>query len=777
MEKNKNKFSSVSLNKIHKIYSITNIITIIFSISSIIILMNILFYKLSDDNDKLIYEKNEVIYKFLINTSLSRILILANSETFIDYIRSDKYNKSKLENDVLILLLNNLDFNTKGFDIYDSEFKLLLSIGRKSETYFTLSACYLNDKVNFYLGRCQSSIKVYLNDSYILKMMNELTNNKINFAAENIFNRNYILSKGQNINGLKLIDTKNSGISYDENISCKGCGKKYVFMFSIFVIFMCIIYYVLIKYYFNKLIYRPISSLIDYLEENSSETPVGLKEVELIASKVDFFKNKVIKNEKEKSREVITKYAQIAHDIRSPLVALDIFLRKNSKLVPEEYRVVMRNSLQRIQDIANSLLTKHKEANQIDNFPDEKFSVQLLSSVVESLVSEKRMQYRDYLNISIEENFTEDSYGLFSLIQINEFKRVLSNIINNAIESFLEKKNGKIKISLFSENNENYIIISDNGCGIPEIILHDLLIKNITYNKNNGNGLGLIHAKTVIDRNKGNVSISSNENVGTEVKISFPISHPPKWFISELNIKNISNIVIVDDDSSIHNIWEERFNVYKNSVFTFEIIHFSIPELFIDWLKEKNEIANFLFLIDFEFINSSINGIKLINNLNLYKNSILVTSRFEDKDVIENCLNLNIKILPKNLTYLIPIVSREYEIDKFQRIEAILIDDDEFIHDLWKLELRNNNIDYFYCADDFIKNMNDYNNNIMIFIDSELGKAVKGEEYAKEIYTKGFKNIILCTSYPKEIFNNKFPWIKIIRGKEPPTDFQIFNIS
>src|SRR5262249_4633779 len=57
---------------------------------------------------------------------------------------------------------------------------------------------------------------------------------------------------------------------------------------------------------------------------------------------------------------------QVSHDIRSPLAALNMFLPAAEEIA-EEQRLVVRNAIQRIQDIANDLLHKSQSAVSSDN--------------------------------------------------------------------------------------------------------------------------------------------------------------------------------------------------------------------------------------------------------------------------------------------------------------------------------------------------------------------------------------------------------------------------
>jgi len=76
--------------------------------------------------------------------------------------------------------------------------------------------------------------------------------------------------------------------------------------------------------------------------------------------------------------------AQVAHDIRSPLAALDSSLNDISQL-PEEKRIIIRNAINRIRDIANNLLEKYrynsKEKFDFDNNQTKNLKTCLISTL------------------------------------------------------------------------------------------------------------------------------------------------------------------------------------------------------------------------------------------------------------------------------------------------------------------------------------------------------------------------------------------------------------
>ncbi len=363
--------------------------------------------------------------------------------------------------------------------------------------------------------------------------------------------------------------------------------------------------------------------------------------------------------------------AQLAHDIRSPLAALNV-IEPDLQTLPEDARVLLRSAIGRIRDIANNLLDKDREFHQKANHDSkttqdaahdptqdpaithaEPLSEHLLSSLIDPLITEKRMQYRSQMEIEIEANIDATSYGLFANIQPTEFKRVLSNLINNSVEALEDV--GKISLSLSGGDHKIQIQIQDNGKGIPPEILEKIGKRGESHGKVGGSGLGLYHARTSVQSWGGELSIQSNER-GTTVIITLPSVHPPEWFVSEIKLLPNSTVIILDDDSSIHHIWRARFESLHVNKQGITVHHFSTPEAVQEWFISKPVAASAeLYLLDFELLGQTDNGLDLSETLGITKQSILVTSRFEESKIRERCQKLGVKLIPKGLAGFVPI--------------------------------------------------------------------------------------------------------------------------
>ena len=453
---------------------------------------------------------------------------------------------------------------------------------------------------------------------------------------------------------------------------------------------------------------------------------------------------------------------QVAHDIRSPLSALDTAINDISSFPSDKRQIILR-SVSRIHDIANDLLSKNREnINTTARTKSLNFEKILLSDLINSIASEKRVLCRNSKNIDINFETNSDNYGIFANLDEIEFSRALSNLLNNSIEA-LPIQEGKIEITFFKTDMEGddlfTLKISDNGKGIPSTILKKLGTSGFSFEKETGSGLGIYHAKKLIDDLGGNFHIESSEGIGTEISITLPITKSPEIFPDSIEFSSNDYIIVLDDDQSVHEIWKERFKNHIN------LITFSNPDHLIAWNFPEDSKAS-LYLIDYEFLHRNTNGIEIIKSLNIAKKSVLVTSRYVDNHIQDSCKELGIKLLPKGLAGFVPIIKK----DKTEKQAThVLLDDDELVRLSWESSAKNANIHLktFERSDDLLQNLESLDHNTKFYVDSNLEEEILGEEVAKKIFDKGYKNIILATGYKKENFSH-VSFVKDIIGKSAP---------
>ncbi len=443
---------------------------------------------------------------------------------------------------------------------------------------------------------------------------------------------------------------------------------------------------------------------------------------------------------------------QLQHDIQSPLTYLENFFDEIKTKIPEDLRIESRQAFNRVQDIVNGL--KVNPSTPIIEESKEK-EILCIYPLLKRIISEKRNEHKSLNDIKIDLSYNEHK-DLFVDIKKSDFLRAMSNLINNSIEA--KKPNGilKIDIDLFERNDKVIILIKDNGTGIPSDKLNSIFEYGVSINKDKGNGLGLFQVKQHINDHNGQISINSDQENGTEILISLPLAPAPQWYQSSFQTMT-KNIVIVDDEESIHNLWKEK--LAKSD---FNISFIKSPSHFEHWANQKG-LNGFYFIFDYEFLNEPMNGIDLIKKYDLSKNSTLVTSHFLNSDIQKDCLTNNIKLIPKESILFIQLRFFENRI-----LSHVLIDDDELIHLTWKRHFKNNDllIDTYYSIDEFLNKSSNYACETPIYIDSNLGDGIKGEIESEKLSLQGFKNLMITTGYDPKSFK-KPKWIKQIIGKSP----------
>ncbi|MBI3535695.1 MAG: sensor histidine kinase [Deltaproteobacteria bacterium] len=452
---------------------------------------------------------------------------------------------------------------------------------------------------------------------------------------------------------------------------------------------------------------------------------------------------------------------QVAHDIRSPLAVLDFAVTKAVGLSKEK-EILFKQAVTRVRDIANHLLEKNKKGALLVN--NKEIKAELLSSLIDPLITEKRYQYANRLDIEFEMEQTEESYGLFAKVEVEGFKRVLSNLIDNSVEAI--EKNGRIFISTLQLDYQVLVKIQDNGKGIAAELLSKVLEPGESFGKVSGFGLGLPYTKEMVEKWSGELRIESRLNKGTTVILAFPRETPPQWFVQELKIAPRLKILVLDDDSSIHSIWSRRISEQCLSHHQLEVLNFTAAKEFkekVNKLREEN--AKFLCLMDHDLINQKQTGLDLIRELNLKDKSILVTSRFEEQALVDSCHELEIKILPKGLAGFIPI---KFESDLFRKPDLVLIDDSDMVHNLWKLAAEDSGKAVLTLKNESELKAYSVDLTTPIFVDKNISEEFSGFDVALSLHEQGYTNLYIATGELLADVDPQLPFLRGVIGKEFP---------
>jgi len=281
--------------------------------------------------------------------------------------------------------------------------------------------------------------------------------------------------------------------------------------------------------------FKNVSPLISYLSKSINEYRNELRDRERLQIISDISK-------------------QVAHDIKSPLAALESSI-SNIVILPDGQKNIINNALERINNISNDLLQKSglKQGNEV-------LLHSCLIECVNSITLEKIAEY-DGKNIDISLLNNIELGECPALFSITELKRIISNLINNSVEASEEKI--VILVKLFHFHGTAIIDIVDNGKGIKKENLSKVFEKGLSIEKSHGNGLGLSHAKLTIESWGGSITAISEYGKGATMRIELPLSRPTQ-------LKNTKKVVHIDDDSLIRMTWEAQAKSHNIELLSLE---------------------------------------------------------------------------------------------------------------------------------------------------------------------------------------------------------------
>lgn len=229
-----------------------------------------------------------------------------------------------------------------------------------------------------------------------------------------------------------------------------------------------------------------------------------------------------------KAKEKALVATKVAHDIRSPLTALNALMLPSVDLNLNENREVIRNVSSRINGIAENLLEDLKPINihHTDLVTSNLGVLPLFRKSIVNLIEEKKLEYSGNTGISL--SFRDNTIAdvkIQSNFDANQLKRILSNLINNSVEAV--ESDGSIFVELVASETDVIVSVIDFGKGMSDEVQSRLGNGLVTFGKEtssrSGSGIGVFSAAQYLSTVGGKMKIESKLGVGTKVSLIFPI--------------------------------------------------------------------------------------------------------------------------------------------------------------------------------------------------------------------------------------------------------------
>jgi hypothetical protein len=207
--------------------------------------------------------------------------------------------------------------------------------------------------------------------------------------------------------------------------------------------------------------------------------------------------------------------ASLAHEIKNPLTTvrgfLQIFQNKEQYKDDIENIKLLISELDRAKEIINNFLSISKiEKPNSNNIINLNYSIKEIFPLIRA----QALELNKIISLKLDDKLNKQ----FVIIDKDEFKQVLFNLVKNALEASAVKE--KVTIKTYTKNNYAVIAVQDKGTGIPQRIRKKIGTPFFTTKKD-GTGLGLSICYNIIDKYKGKISFDTSEN-GTIFYVYLP---------------------------------------------------------------------------------------------------------------------------------------------------------------------------------------------------------------------------------------------------------------
>ena len=229
--------------------------------------------------------------------------------------------------------------------------------------------------------------------------------------------------------------------------------------------------------------------------------------------------------------------SNVSHDLRTPITAIrgyiELLLRAGKDIPPETSETYLKNMhtrcMQMEQLIEDLMQLTRLESGEVIGEMETLSLSDIISSLYDLYASESQHEGK-----RIELNLPEND-PLLVKGDPNNLLRVFDNLLVNALRYTGE--DADIKIDAFrdkvaDEDEFIHIIVSDNGCGIPEAEIPYVFDRfyrasNSSIMKN-GTGLGLAIVRSIIKKHSGQVWVESREGIGSVFHVKLPAATEAK---------------------------------------------------------------------------------------------------------------------------------------------------------------------------------------------------------------------------------------------------------
>ena len=213
-------------------------------------------------------------------------------------------------------------------------------------------------------------------------------------------------------------------------------------------------------------------------------------------------------------------FSDMAHDLKAPVFATQSFIeaiRKSGVGVDRELRNYLDLAEAKQQEMARRLQGL-SAINELDKIKEEKARLSL-----REILSEIYAVYYGEAQVRMVYFFVEEpEQEAFLMAQPEKMNLLFENLIYNALRA--TPAGGKITVAAWIREDKICITVEDTGCGIPEEELPFIFRRFYVgaNNRENGTGLGLYIAHSIVTGLGGAIYAESTLGRGTKFTLELP---------------------------------------------------------------------------------------------------------------------------------------------------------------------------------------------------------------------------------------------------------------
>ena len=209
--------------------------------------------------------------------------------------------------------------------------------------------------------------------------------------------------------------------------------------------------------------------------------------------------------------------ASVSHEIKNPLGIVrstaEILGKRLAKLAPgnEHLSKIIVDETTRLDGIVREFLDFARPKPPAKAPGSLNRLVQRLALFMDVEFTDKHIEFIEELDPELPE----------CPLDGDQMYQVLLNITFNAIHAMPE--GGKLTVRTSAGEENVSLEVTDSGTGMPPEKLEQIFIPFFT-DKNRGTGLGLAITKNIVEQHKGEITVRSEEGVGTTFTVVLPAS-------------------------------------------------------------------------------------------------------------------------------------------------------------------------------------------------------------------------------------------------------------